>query len=551
MSAMLVEISCDKFTVNNVPRPPIRFHMGLNAVLGDDSGSNSIGKSTLLMIIDFVFGGTDYINKLKDVQEEVGEHTIKFAFLWDDSLHYFSRSTNDPYNIAICDKNYVVEKRIKLKKYHELLLDGYGIDLPFITFREIVSRYFRIHRRGNVHESHPLLAATRERVLDAINSFLKLFNQYSQIEDNETKRKVSKEKEETLKKAQDFSYLPKITKSQYKANEKKIKELNDKLNELSERSTAKLLETEAEEALEQSRLKSEYIKLNRRRTRLQSQLTSMDIDIPGNTPLDNYDLKELGVFFEGINLKPIETVNKFHENLRSVLNNEFEEEMQNTKAKISLLDSEIERIQLEINSNDELARVSKNVLDEYAAIKQQISELTAQNNHFDETVSVKKETQAYATTLADVKGEQTRKLQDKMNAELSRINNIIQNGSVAPPVLTFTKGGDEYLYVIPKDGGTGTSFLGLIEFDLSVLNLTALPAIIHDSFIFKQIAIGSIERVIKLYSEKTDKQIFIEFDRVNSYTPQTQELLLNSNTKVIQLNSDEPLFGRKWNKGKR
>ncbi|MFU0789841.1 MAG: hypothetical protein ACFWT6_07790 [Virgibacillus proomii] len=39
---------------------PIRFHKGLNVVLGDDEGSNSIGKSTLLMIIDFVFGGNTY-----------------------------------------------------------------------------------------------------------------------------------------------------------------------------------------------------------------------------------------------------------------------------------------------------------------------------------------------------------------------------------------------------------------------------------------------------------------------------------------------------------
>ena len=76
MSAMLVEICCDEFKINNEVRPPIRFHRGLNAVLGDDSGSNSIGKSTLFMIIDFVFGGSDYITKQKDVHQEIGGHTI-------------------------------------------------------------------------------------------------------------------------------------------------------------------------------------------------------------------------------------------------------------------------------------------------------------------------------------------------------------------------------------------------------------------------------------------------------------------------------------------
>lgn len=58
---MLVEVRCDKFVSNGKTREPIRFHAGLNAVLGDDNGSNSIGKSTFLMILDFVFGGSDYV----------------------------------------------------------------------------------------------------------------------------------------------------------------------------------------------------------------------------------------------------------------------------------------------------------------------------------------------------------------------------------------------------------------------------------------------------------------------------------------------------------
>ena len=77
---MLVEIQCDKFITHNKQRKPIHFHPGLNAVIGDDNGSNSIGKSTFLMILDFVFGGTDYVTKCTDVQENVKEHTINFTF---------------------------------------------------------------------------------------------------------------------------------------------------------------------------------------------------------------------------------------------------------------------------------------------------------------------------------------------------------------------------------------------------------------------------------------------------------------------------------------
>ena len=55
---MLKEIKCDKFI-----EPIIEFNNGLNSILGDDISTNSIGKSTFLMIIDFVCGGNTFINK--------------------------------------------------------------------------------------------------------------------------------------------------------------------------------------------------------------------------------------------------------------------------------------------------------------------------------------------------------------------------------------------------------------------------------------------------------------------------------------------------------
>ncbi len=72
---MLKEIVCSKFK-----QEKIEFHKGLNVVLGDELGSNFIGKSTFLMIIDYVYGGKDYVMKSTDVQRNVGNHIIKFAF---------------------------------------------------------------------------------------------------------------------------------------------------------------------------------------------------------------------------------------------------------------------------------------------------------------------------------------------------------------------------------------------------------------------------------------------------------------------------------------
>ena len=78
---MLEEIKCEKFKQKS-----ISFKQGLNVVLGTNNGSNSIGKSTLLMIIDFVFGGDDYIYRCKEVRDAIGDHTIYFKFKFNNKL---------------------------------------------------------------------------------------------------------------------------------------------------------------------------------------------------------------------------------------------------------------------------------------------------------------------------------------------------------------------------------------------------------------------------------------------------------------------------------
>ena len=53
---MLKQISCDKFLEKGKIREPIIFHLGLNTVMGSENAANSIGKSTFLLIFDFIFG---------------------------------------------------------------------------------------------------------------------------------------------------------------------------------------------------------------------------------------------------------------------------------------------------------------------------------------------------------------------------------------------------------------------------------------------------------------------------------------------------------------
>jgi uncharacterized protein YydD (DUF2326 family) len=68
-------------------RPPIVFKEGLNVVLGKEDGTNSIGKSSALLAIDFVFGGNTYL--ASDGVKHIGDHTIFFTFKFDCKEYYF------------------------------------------------------------------------------------------------------------------------------------------------------------------------------------------------------------------------------------------------------------------------------------------------------------------------------------------------------------------------------------------------------------------------------------------------------------------------------
>lgn len=80
---MLIEIQCDKFAPEH---QIIRFNSGLNTVLGSAGGSNAIGKSTFLWIIDYVFGGESYYSLTDDIKKESHCFGKRVQTVWNDTL---------------------------------------------------------------------------------------------------------------------------------------------------------------------------------------------------------------------------------------------------------------------------------------------------------------------------------------------------------------------------------------------------------------------------------------------------------------------------------
>jgi hypothetical protein len=224
---MLRQIICDKFR-----EPILTFKAGLNAVIGDEVASNSIGKSSILMIIDFVFGGDSYIKANKDAVENLGHHEFKFSFVFGEEELFFSRGTKDYKYTTICDGNYNPVKTIKTDEYTAMLKEKYQITLKDISFRNIVGRYTRVYGKENLNEKKPLQYFDKEPKKESILALIKLFDKYQSIKEYELQIDKLTEEKNVLMKAIKNEFIPKVTKVIFNQNEKKIAELTAQLEKV-------------------------------------------------------------------------------------------------------------------------------------------------------------------------------------------------------------------------------------------------------------------------------------------------------------------------------
>ena len=83
----------------------------------------------------------------------------------------------------------------------------------------------------------------------------------------------------------------------------------------------------------------------------------------------------------------------------------------------------------------------------------------------------------------------------------------------------------------------------MILYDLALLELTRLPFVIHDSVLFKNL---SDNRVIKVFEEyeKSEKQIFVSFDKKNSYESGELKKRIENYTMIELYAGGGELFGR-------
>jgi len=533
---MLIEIHSDIFRENQ-----INFHSGLNVILGDEQASNSIGKSNLLLIIDFIFGGTTYIKHSIDVIENIGNHSFYFTFKFDKQYR-FARSTENPEIVYECDSNYSIneDKIMNIEEFTEFLQTKYQLDYTDITFRKLISVYIRVWGKDNYDEKKPLKTYkndSKEKL--AINNLIRLFDKYTELKSINEQINTNHEANKTINAMYRTNYAHRITKTEYNSKIKNIEDLNKKIKDIKENVLKYIINIDELINKENIELKSKKNILLTEKDKYENHLLRINKNLEYKVNINSKHLEKLQEIFPNINIKELDKIETFHQGIKTILSKEIKKSKKDLEEKILKIQIETNKIDKKISSLlniDNQPNLIVNELLEYSAEIKELEKDTTiyedKNEKIDNLKVLKEKLKEKLTVILN-------EIKELINNEILKINKKIDNTNNSP---TFDIENNKYKLYKPNDTGTGTSKFNLIIFDLAILKLTKLPLLVHDSILFKDIGNARIESLIDYYN-KYEKQIFIAIDEHNKYTKVIKILEEN---KVIKLDKNNTLYNKIW-----
>lgn len=536
---MLVEIVCEKFKQKR-----IIFKEGLNVILGDDNATNSIGKSSFLLVIDFVFGGNTY-NTTTDIISHVGNHTVCFCFSFNSKKYYFKRDTAEAATIHVCDNEYNITKDITTGEFQEFLKDSYNINIEELSWRQLVGLYMRIYGKPNLKETEPLFNKGTQQSKD-VQNLLKTFDKFEECSSQFKIKEEASNKFSAFQKAQSYKIIDPIkNKTEIKQLDRKLIELQSQSDNLMSELETNTIDLTSEQLQAIADLKSQLNNIQITKSKRIVRLNKLKKDVSNIVDEFNVDKANILRFFPNINIREIEKINIFHKQLTTILSSEIKDEIEKGIKQYQELESVEKELLEKIKDVIKTTEPQKLSLNRFVQLQNEINSLIRGKDVYNLRNKYKEE-KANATKLyEEILQDSLTEVQQLLNNEINRRNDDVFNGTVKSPLITLRP--KSYKYSCSDDNGTGSNYKNLILFDLSVLSLTCLPTLIHDTVLFKNIAVDVLEKLILQYNSFASKQIFISFDNLSNFSERTSEVLRDG--KVLELTpGGNELYGFSWNK---
>lgn len=535
---MLTKIICSLLN-----RGEISFHAGLNVILGDDDAKNSIGKSSALMIIDFAMGGTSLLEDKAGIIKSLGHHAYIFEFDFNGVKSFFSRSTNEPSIILVCTKDYQVTGKISIEEYTAKLKKLYDLEYLRNSFRSLVSPFSRIWNKGALDPEQPFFSDAREAAGVAIGRLIDLFERSDDIAEEKSILDAHNERKKIISKSMSEEIIPKINKTQYKANQSIITSKMNTIEALKQGFTGALSAYEAlfDESLR--KLQQQKNQLANQRNEILTKKDRIERDLLGITPKLSANIALVQEFFPNVDAKRLELVESFHQNISKTVQKELRKDLASYSEQISNLNVEIS--DLEDNIRTSLA--SKGTPDDLFArvfeLKEFVDKASEENKFYDKKEAIKIDVSLSKKRLEDIYDSIFLDIETSLNKKLKGFNQVVYGPKRNASQLRI-KSASSFSFISPEDTGTGKAYAGLVGFDLAMLSLTHLPFIIHDSVLYKNIEVPATRNIIRILASVKRKQIFLAFDEAPKFGAMA-EGLLRTHT-VLKLSDNELLYNKDW-----
>ena len=211
---------------------------------------------------------------------------------------------------------------------------------------------------------------------------------------------------------------------------------------------------------------------------------------------------------------------------------------------IDIIKEQLEIVNTQIKELGFVGNISKEFLDKHSAITGEINALRTQNQAFLKQKELQEAKANADEVLRRSIEDILREIEVTLNDKMKEFNDSLFSTQRKPPYIHFNRY-DSYKFETPMDTGTGSNYKGMIVYDLAMLFSTALPALAHDSLLFKNLEKNVEDGIIKIYNS-TKKQVFIAYDKQGDCRPETRDIL--ERNCVLRLSNDNcELYGRSWN----
>jgi uncharacterized protein YydD (DUF2326 family) len=531
---MLKYIECEWFTEKK-----ITFKPKLNIIVGDRVNSNSIGKSTLLKVIDFIYGGDTLITHGKDVAETLGHHSY-FFMLSLDKEYTFERNTSTPLSVTLHNLD-GSRDTWELEKYLDFLKIHYTQSIQDLSFRGAVSPVTRVWGRPNLEVTLPLHNFRSQRGGECIDWVIKVFQRYDSLSDVSSRLSALQSEKTSLNGAANKNIIPRITKTEYNKNKKQIESCHVRLNAIREELSVLAISVNElidESVVEQKVRKNSLLDI---KMTISSELQRVKTNLEANKNISKRGFQPLLEIIPSLNIEKLDTIESFHNGLTRILRKEIKEKENELTQQLKIIEDEIHECNKSMAKALSQSGNPAFIVDSVIDISLELSKLSKENELYEKFSFLTENIKTLKKNLKDLKTQILEVLQASLNKDIAALVAFIYGEARVSPKLTLNA--ESYSYEIPKDTGTGKAYSNLILLDTSLLRHTSIPFLLHDSLLFKNVENKAIENILHVYQQLW-QQSFISLDGEIVESGSANALV--DSCAVIRLSATKLLYTRDW-----